>query len=106
MNADSNKKRNVSECAMKTNGGERTDNEAIIQRHSLNNEETLIEPSPHREDARQDDNTKDSERRDTGGFLLLTYYREIVSQILADPEATVDRNRKKQPASSPPMNKV
>jgi len=81
-------------------------NEAISHQHSLNDEETLIEPPSHRQDAGQDDDAKHSERRDTRGLLLLANYWNIVLQVLVDPKTTVGGGCKKYPAASPSVNKV
>lgn len=61
MNADSNEKCSISECAARRNRSEGMYKEAIIQYHLLNDKESLIKPSPHREDAGQDDDAKHSE---------------------------------------------
>lgn len=106
MNADRDKERSVSEgTSHQIDQSERTD-KIVIQWNLLNDEKSLIEPLPDRQDAGQDDNAKHSKRCDTRGLLLLTYYRKAILEVLGDPKATVGGNREEQSASSPSVNKV
>jgi hypothetical protein len=76
------------------------------QWHVLDIKEDLAEVEPNGSKWGKHDDTKKRERGNTGGFLLLAEDREIVLEVIPNPEGTMDKCTKKQATTRPAMNVV
>ena len=84
----------------------RTSQKIRILRHPLYVKENLAEVEPDRSERGKYDDTDKGKRSNAGCFLLWTQYREVVLDVIANPEGAVDGCTEEHAATGPAMDVI
>ena len=75
-------------------------------RYALDIKENLAEVEPNRSQRGKQDDTDKGECGNAGGFLLWAQYSELVLDVIANPERTMDDSTEEHAATGPAMDVV